>query len=331
VSENTLANRTVHVVPRADDLNDRVDRCLAAHVPALTRSQAGRLAQEGAVRLGGRPVKAGHRVREGDRFEVLLPESPDTPPQPEEIPLSVVYEDEYLLVVDKPRNMVVHPAAGNRSGTLVNALLSRGHSLSKEGGEDRPGIVHRLDRHTSGVMLVAKDDTTHARLKLQLANREMRKEYVALVNGAPPLEEGRVEARLDRHPLDRKKRGVTEYGGREAVTDYRLEEILGPFAVVCALPHTGRTHQVRVHLAHLNCPVVGDATYGGRKRAEAWAKQHRDPALLALLSDLSGQALHARSLGFTHPATAQWRCFEAPLPADMARVLAHLRQPPDGK
>ena len=313
-------------MPKAADLGGRVDRCLAAHVPALTRSQAGRLAQEGAVRLGGRPVKAGHRVREGDQFEVLLPESPNAPPQPEEIPLSVLYEDEYLLVLDKPRDMVVHPAAGNRSGTLVNALLSRGHPLSREGGEDRPGIVHRLDRHTSGVMLVAKDDATHARLKLQLANREMRKEYVALVNGAPPLAEGRVEARMDRHPRNRKKRGVTEYGGRDAVTEYRLEEPLGPFAVVCALPHTGRTHQIRVHLAHLNCPVVGDATYGGRKRAEAWARQHKDRELLALLTNLSGQALHARSLGFTHPASEQWVRFEAPLPLDMSRVLAHLRQ-----
>lgn len=305
---------------------ERLDVWLARKVPEQSRSQVGRLIQEGRVTVGGRPTKPGRRLQTGEEVAVRLPRPlpPHPQPEPEALPVAVLYEDEHLLVLNKPRDLVVHPAAGSPTGTLVNALLARGQPLSRAGGEDRPGIVHRLDRHTSGVMVVAKDDQTHAALKAQLADRRMHKEYLALVNGAPRQPEGRIEAPLARHPRNRKKMTVVEFGGREAVTDYALERSWGPFSLVRAFPRTGRTHQVRVHLAFVHCPLVGDATYGGRKRAENWARQHRDEALLTLLQTLPGQALHAQRLGFVHPRSQHWVTFSAPVPTEMAALIDYL-------
>lgn len=276
--------------------------------------------------LHGKPVKASTLVRGDEEFLVRVPEPAEAGPQPEEIELTIVHEDDVLLVVDKPRGMVVHPAPGSEEHTLVNALLARGQQLSLLGGADRPGIVHRLDRHTSGVLVVAKDDATHTALKAQLAARQMDKDYIALVNGKLPATEGSLEVRLDRHPVNRKKRAVVEPGGRQSVSSYRVREELGAFSAVEVKPHTGRTHQIRVHLAHLKCPIVGDSLYGGRKPALAWARRHGEPELTELLEGLSGQALHARRLGFRHPATGRPVSYEAPLPADMQKLLDHLRE-----
>jgi 23S rRNA pseudouridine1911/1915/1917 synthase len=321
--------REVRIDPDPAQTGSRLDVCLAAHVPDLSRTEAGRLAQSGRVTLHGRPVKASYRIAPGDQFLLRLPAPAHDDIQAEPVPLSVLWEDESLLVIDKARGMVVHPAPGRFDGTLVNALLARGHPLSTVGGADRPGIVHRLDRHTSGVLVVAKDDETHHALKSQLAGRAIEKEYLAITNGTPESPEGVVQTGIDRHPVNRKKMAVVESGGREALTTYRVEERLDPFGLVRAMPRTGRTHQIRVHLAHLGCPVVGDVVYGGRRRAENWARQHRDAGLTALLESLSGQALHSQCLAFRHPRSGRWMAFEAPLPPDMAALLAHLRERPD--
>jgi len=295
---------------------DRLDRFLAAQVAGLSRSAARRLIEAGQVTVNGEPVKASYKTRSGDRVVALLPG--DEPPEliAEAIPLQIVYEDPDLLVVDKQAGMVVHPAPGHSSGTLVNALLARYPELAAAGG-DRPGIVHRLDRDTSGLIVVARNDRTRRALQRQFKERQVHKAYLALLEGHLQPAWGRIEAPIGRDPHHRQRMAVLP-GGREALTEYHVLEqfahsmgpAAGDYSLVEAEPLTGRTHQIRVHFASIGHPVVGDAVYGRRRSRLAVPRQF----------------LHARRLAFRHPRTGQRQEFEAPLPGDLSPILALLRE-----
>jgi len=301
---------------------ERLDRFLAEALPELTRSQLKRLIDEGQVLLADAPVKAGLKLRGGERLTVNLPEPQPLAAQPEAIPLSVLYEDAHLIVIDKPAGLVVHPAPGHQGGTLVNALLHHCHDLAGIGGSLRPGIVHRLDKETSGVLVATKDDATHNSLARQFKLHTINRRYLALVHGCPEAESGTIDQAIGRHPVERKKMSSATRSGRRAVTHWRVRErFFDPrLALVELRLETGRTHQIRVHLSEQGLPVVGDPVYcrPGRLRSIS------DPHLRGLLAQLQRQFLHARLLGFVHPATGSYMEFESPLPADLAGILAYL-------
>jgi 23S rRNA pseudouridine1911/1915/1917 synthase len=302
----------------------RLDRFLQARAPDLSRTRLQALIATGRVLVTGGHARASHRLRAGARVAMEIP-----PPEPvaltaEPIPLDVVYEDADLLVVNKPAGLVVHPGAGHRTGTLVHALLAHcGPALSGVGGARRPGVVHRLDRGTSGLLMVAKNDHAHLALARQLKARTVERRYLTLVHGRLPQAAGVVETAIGRDPRDRLRMAVRPAGsGRPALTRYRVLERFvqpAPFTLVEATLGTGRTHQIRVHLAHLGTPVVGDRTY--RRRGGIAP----EPELAAHMAGLGGQALHAAVLGFIHPTTGSWHRFEAPLPPAFAALLAWLR------
>lgn len=277
----------------------RLDHFLAAQLPHLSRSRLQALIKEGHILVEGQPAKPGEKIRTGKRITVNEPDAtPVNGTAPEDIPLEILFEDADLLVLNKSAGMVVHPAAGNPCGTLVNALLHHCTALSGIGGEQRPGIVHRLDKETSGCLVVAKNDRAHQALSRQFAQRDVLKVYLALVAGHLTKKSGVIEAAIGRHPVHRKKMSVLERGkGRPSTTDYRvLRELPGASLVECTL-HTGRTHQIRVHLKHLGHPLLGDPLYGRRGAFER-------------------QMLHAWKLGFTHPVTGQWMEFQSAIPKD---------------
>jgi len=295
-------------------------------LPGESRARLQGLIASGHVLLDGRRVRASLRLRAGQRAEVVIPDPVAAEPKPEEIPLAIVHEDARLLVLDKPAGLVVHPGAGAASGTLVNALLHHVKDLSGVGGVLRPGIVHRLDRGTSGLLLVAKDDAAHRALARQFAGRTVEKDYLALVLGVPARSQGAIDRPIGRHPVERQRMAV-RVGGREARSSYRLVEAFDGAALLEVRIHTGRTHQVRVHLASLGHPVAGDATYGGRRAAPA-----RRPEAREALASLERPALHAAHLAFDHPDDGRRVAFSSPLPADIEAVLAALRKlPADGR
>lgn len=310
-------------------VNDRgVARANAPQIaPILSRGRIQALLADGAVRLGDEPVTDGSGRAVAGTYRVVLPALIEATPRPETLPLVVLYEDAELIVVDKPAGMAAHPAPGNETGTLVNALLHHcGTSLSGIGGVARPGIVHRLDKDTSGVMVAAKTDRAHAGLSKLFAAHDIERTYIALTRGAPAPSHGRVETRIGRSTSDRKKMAVLKVGGRNAITDYVVQARFAvpakagaaPLAarVACTL-HTGRTHQIRVHMASKGSPILGDAVYGSGSPATAVRA-----AIVA--AGLSRQALHAAILGFVHPVTGEHLRFETPLPVDMARLEAAL-------
>jgi 23S rRNA pseudouridine1911/1915/1917 synthase len=303
-----------------DAAGERLDRWLAARVPDLSRARLQALIADGAVRLDGRPARASARVKPGQAVEVSIPDPVAAAPPPEDIPLRVVHEDARLIVIDKPAGLVVHPGAGTARGTLVNALLHHVKDLSGVGGVLRPGIVHRLDRGTSGLIVVAKDDATHQDLARQFASRTVEKEYLAVVVGQPRRRAGAVDAPIGRDPVHRKRMSVRAPRGRPARSTYVVEESLGGAALLRVRIHTGRTHQIRVHLASIGHPIAGDATYGG-KRAAARAGERLTRAVAAL----DRPALHATRLSFTHPATGERVAFESPLPDDLRALVERLR------
>jgi len=303
-----------------DGAGERLDRFLARRLPDLSRARLQSLIQEGTVLLDGSRGRAAARLRAGQRVEVTVPEPAPAAPVPEDIPLAVVHDDAHLLVLDKPAGLVVHPGAGRAAGTLVNALLHHVRDLSGVGGVLRPGIVHRLDRGTSGLMVVAKDDATHRALTEQFAGRTVEKEYLAVVLGVPKVQEGAIDLPIGRDPVHRQRMSVRAPRGRVARSTFRVLEALDGAALLRVRIHTGRTHQVRVHMAALGHPLAGDTTYGGGRPSAARRREARE-ALLAF----DRPALHAAVLGFTHPATGQRVRFESPLPADLEALLSVLR------
>lgn len=298
----------------------RLDRWLAERLPELSRARVQSLIADGHVLLEERPAKASARVRPGQRLSVRLPPPESLTVRAQPIPLAIVHEDAHLLVVDKPAGLAVHPGAGRSEGTLVNALLHHVADLSGVGGVLRPGIVHRLDRGTSGLLVVAKDDATHRALAAQFAARTVEKEYLAVVLGVPSPREGRISAAIGRHPVHRKRMSVRASRGREALTTWRVEEALDGAALLRVRIHTGRTHQIRVHLSSLGHPVAGDREYGGTRTPPSRRARSRE-----LLTRLQRPALHAARLAFTHPATGQRVAFESPLPADLRELVEGLR------
>ena len=306
-----------------EDERKRLDVFVGHHCDDLSRSRIQNLIGSGSIHVNGAARRSSYRVRNGDRVAVAVPEPVTLAAAAEDLPLDIVYEDADLLVVDKASGMAVHPAPGTPSGTLVNALLHHCDDLSGVNGVLRPGIVHRLDRDTTGLLMVAKNDLAHRGLAAQLEGREIERGYVALVWGR--LEAGgTVDAALDRNPKDRKRMAVVERGGRRAVTHYTPAEALGFLTWVEVRLETGRTHQIRVHLQHLHHPVFGDPVYGGRSRVRGIEPRLR-PTAQRLLDGLERQALHARSLGFTHPRTGAPLYFESELPEDLARTLETAR------
>jgi len=306
LSVEPLSEETSFVLP-PEEAGERLDRALAARFPQLSRAQLQRLIRSGAITVNDAVVRPAYRLTPGDRITVTFPEEPTV--RPESLPLDIVYEDEYLLVVNKPAGMVVHPAARIVSGTLVNALLAHCPQMADVGGLDRAGIVHRLDRETSGLIVVAKNPEAHAALQRQFKRRLVRKTYVALVEGQVHPREGIIEVPIGRDPKDRTRMAVSRTG-RPAVTQYRVVEVFPQYTLLEVRPHTGRTHQIRVHLAWLGYPVVGDRVYGRRRQT--------------LLPDR--HFLHARELAFTHPITGEKLVLSAPLPPELAALLNQLRR-----
>jgi 23S rRNA pseudouridine1911/1915/1917 synthase len=314
-----MASRTESFVVEKSLPSARLDKFLCDKFPAASRGALQRLIEEGHIRVNGQAVKPTHHPHAGEQIEVHWPEAKPAEAQPEKIPLEILFEDKSLLVVNKPAGLVVHPAAGHEEHTLVNALLHhcRG-SLSGIGGVARPGIVHRLDKETSGCLVVAKNDETHIALAEQFAGREVEKIYHALVCGEPARESGEIRAAIARHPTHRKRMAVRDEGdGRAAHTSYKILERLFAATLMEAQIHTGRTHQIRVHFQFIGHPLVGDDTYGARQNAR--------------LKELTNYAaprvmLHAENLSFIHPRTKKPVTFEAPLPKDFRDALKFLRE-----
>lgn len=288
---------------------ERLDKVVVALVPQLTRAAAQRLIKGGEVTVNGRAAKPGYRVQAGETVSVRIPPQPPTLVLPEAMSLDIVYEDEALLVVNKPAGLVVHPAPGHSGGTLVNGLLAYCPQIAEVGGPERAGIVHRLDKDTSGLIVVAKDEATHAALQRQFKRRGVSKTYLALVEGQVQPPEGIIEAPIGRDRVRRKRMMVTP-SGRQARTTYRVLEYFADHTLLEVQPVTGRTHQIRVHLAWLGYPVVGDDVYGYRRQRLLQGRHF----------------LHAARLRFTHPLTGEEMALEAPLPPELADVLKRLRR-----
>jgi 23S rRNA pseudouridine1911/1915/1917 synthase len=308
-----------------EDLLGRLDKTLAAKLPELSRARIQALMGQGLVSRDGVTLTDFSAKATAGDYQVLIPPPEPARPEPEAIPIVVLFEDTHLIVIDKPAGMAMHPAPGSTSGTLVNALLRHcGDSLSGIGGVARPGIVHRIDKETSGVVVVAKTDTAHQGLSALFAAHDIDRVYIAFTRGAPHPARGTIEGRIGRSPNDRKKMALLKTGGREAVTHYRVERTFGPAErplaarVSCRL-ETGRTHQIRVHLASKGAPCLGDPVYGSGPPAAA---------VRAAIAEagLARQALHAAVLGFRHPVTGETMRFESPLPADMAALEAALSE-----
>jgi 23S rRNA pseudouridine1911/1915/1917 synthase len=306
-------------------IGERLDRFLAQAQTDLSRSRLQSLIRDGQVRVNGVPGKAALRLREGDRIEVELPDArPDSPLDPEPLELAVIFEDDDLMVIDKPAGLVVHPGAGVAHGTLVHGLLHHVPSIRGVGGARRPGIVHRLDKDTSGLMVVAKTDRAHRALVEALRKRAVTRVYRALVWGDPRQAQGEIDAPIGRDPRHRKRMAVVARGGRQARSHWSVITRFGPVTLIEVRLETGRTHQIRVHLAHLRHPVVGDPVYGGSPKNLLSLRVGQRSLASDLLAALPRQALHAAELAFAHPVTGEPRRFTSPLPADFARALARL-------
>ncbi len=315
--------REILIPPKKE--KERLDVFLTREIGHFSRAYFQRLIEAQKVLVNETPEKASYLVTPGDRIEVLIPPPKKYEMAPENIPLNIVYEDRYLLVVNKPAGLVVHPAVGHFTGTLVNALLYHCRDLSGIGGELRPGIVHRLDKDTSGLLVVAKDDYTHRKLSEQFSLRTIDREYWALVWGVPSPRSGRIETQIGRSPTNRKKMAVLKEGGKLAITTYETQERLYLLSLVKLKLGTGRTHQIRVHMAHIGHPVLGDSPYGGRNRRLGALTAAERKIAATYLEMMPRQALHARTLGFEHPHTHERLRFESDLPEDMDTLLARAR------
>jgi len=304
---------------------ERLDVFLTNHVENATRNKVQRAIQEGAVLVNGETVKSSHTVLPGEVIRITLPKPPPQKTLPENIPLDVVYGDDDLLVVNKPAGMVTHPAYGNYTGTLVNALLYHCNYLSTLNDPTRPGIVHRLDKDTSGLMVIAKTDAAHPKLAKQFASRSIKREYWAIVWGVFNQKQGIIETLLGRSKSDRKKMAVVK-DGKHAVTEFTVLEQFAYLSLVRLKLRTGRTHQIRVHLAHINHPVFGDPTYNGRHLVAGPGTPKQKVEVQHLLEMIPRQALHAKTIGFVHPSTHEDVFVDSELPQDMRSVLDYLQK-----
>ena len=301
------------VLQAEEFVGERIDKFLSCRLEEVSRSYIQKLIKEGHVSVNGKPVKANYKLGAGDEISVEIPEAKEPDILPEDIPLDILYEDQDILVVNKPKGMVVHPAAGHYSGTLVNALMYHcKDSLSGINGVMRPGIVHRIDMDTTGSLLVCKNDEAHRILAEQLKEHTIRREYHAIVYGNIKEDTGTVDAPIGRHPTDRKKMSINHKNGKQAVTHYEVLERFGNFTYIRCRLETGRTHQIRVHMASLHHPLLGDEVYG--------------PASRPPFPGLKGQVLHAKILGIYHPATGEYMEFDAPLPKYFVDLLQKLRR-----
>lgn len=295
------------VTAEAEDAGTRADVFLATKL-GVSRSNMQKLLEDGRVKRGEKIIKANYKVRAGEMFVVDIPEPEPIEAVPENIPLDIIYEDDDVVVLNKARGMVVHPAPGNYTGTLVNALLYHCSNLSGINSAIRPGIVHRLDKDTSGIMIVAKNDAAHISLSQQIQSKTAVRTYLAVVRGNIKTDSGTIETQIARDKTDRKKMAVVKEGGRDAITDYEVLERFGKYTLVRCKLRTGRTHQIRVHMEYLGYPLVGDPKYSPMKTPFG----------------IKGQALHSHTLEFTHPRTGERMKFEAPLPEDMHKIITRL-------
>jgi 23S rRNA pseudouridine1911/1915/1917 synthase len=310
--------RTLNFQASESNIDTRLDSFLAAQIDGWSRARLQRLIEDEEVLINGKPVRASYKLRAGDEIEVELSAPPAASFTPEDIPLEIIFEDDSLIVVNKPAGLVVHPAAGIHSGTLANALAYHFQKLSTRAGDIRPGIVHRLDKDTSGLMVVAKNEATHENLADQFRAREVFKSYVALVHGVVKQESGRIEQPIARDPRTRIRMAVVA-AGRGALSLYKVRRRFKSFTLLDVELKTGRTHQIRVHLSWLKHPVVGDEVYGGGRD-----KTVQDVRLRAAIRKLRRQFLHAERLGFRHPTSGESLQFVAPLPDELANLLAEL-------
>lgn len=298
-------------VAEQEDVTKRIDVYLSENVDDITRSGVQKIIENGGVKVNDKNIKSNYKLRISDVINLEVPEPEVLEILPENIPLDILYEDDSVIVLNKPQGMVVHPAPGHYTGTVVNALMYHcKDSLSGINGVMRPGIVHRIDKDTSGVIMVAKTNQAHQSLALQLAEHSITRKYTAVVFNNIKNDEGTIDKPIARHPQERKKMAVAQSGGRRAVTHYKVIERLGKFTVIEAQLETGRTHQIRVHMSSIGHPLVGDTVYGGKNQPVK----------------LMGQALHARVLGFNHPVTNEYMEFEAPLPDYFDKLIKRLEQ-----
>lgn len=300
-----------HFIIDENDADKRLDVWLTSRLEGdYSRSFIAKLIEDGSCTVGGKTVKAGYRLKKEDNIEVNIPEPRLLDVTPEQIPLDILYEDNDIIVINKPRGMVVHPAAGNYSGTLVNALLMHcGNSLSDINGVIRPGIVHRIDKDTSGVLVIAKNNAAHSFLSEKLKDHDIQRVYIAVAEGVIREDFGKIDAPIGRHPVDRKKMAVNVKNGRRAVTHFKVLERFSEATLIECRLETGRTHQIRVHMSYIGHPLIGDTVYGRSKKKY----------------DIEGQALHARLLGFIHPATGKYVEFQAEPPKEFNDLLKKLR------
>lgn len=303
-----------------EGVTERLDQFVARSVEELTRSAALRLIETGQVTVDGTVQKPSLKLKGGEEIAVSVPPPAPCEAEAEDIPLEVLHEDSDVIVINKAPGMTVHPGAGQSSGTLVNALLGHCSDLSGIGGEMRPGIVHRIDKDTSGLLVAAKNDKAHQSLAHQFKEHTVKRLYLALIFGSPRQDTGRIEAAIGRHPVDRKRMSGKARHGKRAVTHWKVLARYGSITMVRLRLETGRTHQIRVHLSEAGFPLVGDEVYGGGSRLANIS----DPALRKLILDLNRQALHAMALGFIHPSTEQYLEFTIAMPDDMARIVTYL-------
>ncbi|MGQ9508525.1 MAG: RluA family pseudouridine synthase [Thermodesulfobacteriota bacterium] len=313
--------RSFSILANEEDHGKRIDQFLAEKVLSLSRSQAKTLIERGHVLLNQRPIKPSTRLKSGDLISGILPKPQPLYIKPESIPLSILYEDSSLIVIDKPPGLVVHPAPGNPSGTLVNALLHHCNDLPGINGILRPGIVHRLDKDTSGVMVIAKDDEAYNKLVWQFKNRRVKKTYLAIVYGSFKEEEGVIDIPIGRHIRERKRMSIKTKKGREAITRWKVLEGFDGYSFLEIHPETGRTHQIRVHLASIGHPILGDPLYGRKSKPGAL----HEPVLRQCLKKIGRQALHSFRLEFYHPKTGEPMQFFASIPQDIEDVIELLR------
>jgi 23S rRNA pseudouridine1911/1915/1917 synthase len=308
-----------------DYVGVRLDRFCAAHLPNLSRTQVQKINKAGGIAVDGVVRPDHYTLSLTETVEVVVPEtSREEAPRAQHIPLRISYEDDHIVVINKSADLVVHPGSGNREGTVVNALLGMGIPLSSLGGTERPGIVHRLDKDTSGLMVVAKTDQAYSALSRQIKDRKFQKTYHAIVWGNLGLRRRTIDARIQRHPVNRQKMAVVRRGGREAVTEVFVVDSFEYFDYIRVVTLTGRTHQIRVHLAHISHPILSDTVYGGGRRKSLPAQSRLRNHITAVLKAMPRQALHASRLSLEHPVTGEWLNFSTALPTDMRGVLETL-------